>query len=355
MSQNYFILVCLAIMILAFIVIWFKEKPARDERKKERLLRNSRLDGYLDYLQKNIGAPGEAFRFSSAEREQLIKDGFSPAANRSFAVKVLMHMKAYYTDVVVRNHQREFFSNEVGTHSKKSGKTYLDVYFDSYIDSPEQIIAAIIHECTHEYMNQRNLVLSETQKNEELVDAAAVFLGFATQMIQGYAIRNIGENTYRKVGYLDTEALQYIKRRLPKIAADVKKDREFQREAEEKARKEKEEKRVAAEQNKADGEARAKELKEKLEMLSQVQNRYEEALLLAKNTQKQLDDEEFSFVRECFMESEAGDLNKRIKQITDTVSSYELFTENGYKKMSRDIDNLCTELAAKTSKLGRLV
>ena len=57
--------------------------------------------------------------------------------------------------------------------------------------SVDNVIAVLIHECTHHFLFSKNIRLEDVDQNEYLTDLTTVYLGFGKYMYRGYKDRSI--------------------------------------------------------------------------------------------------------------------------------------------------------------------
>lgn len=77
----------------------------------------------------------------------------------------------------------------------------------------DAVIAVLAHEAIHLHLYYTGIQLKDTWENEILTDTAAVYCGFGEYIYKGYAVmRGEFAFSYRKVGYIRQEDVQYIQR-----------------------------------------------------------------------------------------------------------------------------------------------
>ena len=100
-------------------------------------------------------------------------------------------------------------------------------------NDPEQITAALCHECTHYFMEMRELNdWSDRLLNERRTDVTACLIGFSRIMVRGYMI--LTKSHYRvvawtadsnRVGYLDAADCDQVRKNLIKLRPGLQKRR----------------------------------------------------------------------------------------------------------------------------------
>lgn len=77
----------------------------------------------------------------------------------------------------------------------------------------DSVIAVLAHEATHLHLYYKGIAMKDTWENEVLTDTAAVYCGFGEYIYRGYAVTQ-GQMalSYRKVGYIKQEDVNYIKK-----------------------------------------------------------------------------------------------------------------------------------------------
>lgn len=96
---------------------------------------------------------------------------------------------------------------------QKLGSTFLMELYMNNEENISGVIAVIIHEFCHFFLDESGVSLVNTIDNEILTDTAAVYLGFGRLMKEGYkpSFHLVdGKAAWHRIGYLDTEAIDYI-------------------------------------------------------------------------------------------------------------------------------------------------
>lgn len=77
----------------------------------------------------------------------------------------------------------------------------------------DSVIAVLAHEATHLHLYYKGIAMKDTWENEVLTDTAAVYCGFGEYIYRGYAVTQ-GQMalSYRKVGYIKQEDVNYIRK-----------------------------------------------------------------------------------------------------------------------------------------------
>jgi len=91
--------------------------------------------------------------------------------------------------------------------------TYTDLY---------SVIAVVIHEFCHFYLDSHGIDLQNTLENEILTDTATIYFGFDDYMLEGYKphlepANKDNLNVFTRVGYLDSKGLEYVINRIRNI------------------------------------------------------------------------------------------------------------------------------------------
>lgn len=193
-------------------------------KSKPRLLKNDDILKYFDFIHKSLkNLPLSNFKIKDDLKRQLIYSRYDEKYLKQLMKEILLHMQLPYEKITFK---KEYASKRKGlpfvglyNHSTKEISLYLNANL-----SFETVVSILIHECTHYFLDSKNIKLEDRIQNEVLTDFTAVYLGFGNFLEKGYKeIRYvIYENeTQRlvdseKVGYVGFKDIKYFKKLLNK-------------------------------------------------------------------------------------------------------------------------------------------
>lgn len=187
---------------------------------------------------------------------------------------------------------------------------------------PEQIEAAICHECTHYFMELRLLDdWSDRQKNEYMTDVISCLVGFSKIMIRGYMVMTharyrviMWDTNSMRVGYLDAVDCEHVREVLLKQRPELQKRL--------KERTDREALRLEVERNIAGAKA----------MLEQIEAMYESHSIPKPGHMSKAN---LSVLQNALLSLETGELRTRLNQCE---------SQRDVAAASKEIASLCKEL-----------
>lgn len=153
----------------------------------------------IDKLQSRIKRPNQLYvpnkeiykRFHQCNTDELVLT--------ALATDILKHCGYKPAALYVRIVEKNLSSNVAGKYTINRNLSTIEIYIHPTI-SEKEILAILIHECIHFFLQCRGITMMYTQENEYLTDIAAVYMGFYDYMKKGYG----------RVGYLKVHELAYV-------------------------------------------------------------------------------------------------------------------------------------------------
>ncbi len=173
------------------------------------------IDEALRKLASSFGAPLPAFLVPATIMNILEREPGSEYALNLFLQEVAGHCGYNREKLVLRM----FPAKEKTPPGRisKLGSTFL---MELHMDNGENIygvLAVIVHEFCHFYLDSSGIELVNTRENEILTDTASVYFGFGQVMREGYrpkfSVRD-GQNTWSRIGYLDVKGIDYVSEKI---------------------------------------------------------------------------------------------------------------------------------------------
>lgn len=236
MNDGAAVLIALAIIGL-IILLEFKfgkdtKRPTRENQRiptKEKSVSKYELDFLLDMLHTKLGRKNMgSFRLRDHIKWEAINSQFNQKAMHNLVTIIMRYLGLppvrYWVFV---NTVKD--SDDIDK-ADPAGKYTLSIYNEVEIHvnlrpyySYDEIMAILCHECTHHYLNYRNIRMGSDRSNERLTDVAAVYLGFGHYLANGYkekVIRTTSKgHLTTKLGYLNEAEIEYIRMRKREYAA----------------------------------------------------------------------------------------------------------------------------------------
>lgn len=195
-----------------YITDYYKRKKNSFDNIRDRAM----IDRAVDVLDGKFTRPFPDFVPPSDAMEILEREPSSEYGMNIFLQSVAEHCGFDRNGVVLR----AFPPKEgmpPGRITKMGSLFLMELYMDNGANL-DGVLAVIVHEFCHFFLDRSGLELKNTIENEVLTDTAAIYFGFGDVMRKGYAPRLVeskkGENSWRTIGYLDTLSIDYVRNRL---------------------------------------------------------------------------------------------------------------------------------------------
>ena len=194
----------LKIIEIVIIVVFMAVLIVRGgERKK--FVSKKKIDECIDRLNARLKKPREAYRLNGVLYEQLKANIYDEKVLRKIAVDIVGHcgIKKLFINVDVVGEVQ----GVGGTYSNYYGQSTITIMMGKY-KSANEILAVLVHECMHMYLNTVGIRYDDREMNEYLTDVATVYMGFYEIVTSGYFHQ----------GYLTTNDLKYVHKIIRAIA-----------------------------------------------------------------------------------------------------------------------------------------
>ena len=174
------------------------------------------IDSAIERLEERFKGPFPVFEIPEGIMEILDREPGSEYAMNIFLQEVAAHCRYNRRKVMLRSFGRQE-GMPPGRISKLGSSFLMELYLDSS-ESRDGILAVIVHEFCHFYLDEMGLELVDTIENEVLTDTAAIYFGFGDLMRRGYSPHVVatadGRGHLYRIGYLDTLNIDYVISRL---------------------------------------------------------------------------------------------------------------------------------------------
>ena len=225
-SFGLFVLLIVGIthIVKYLIFLYQKAKVLQEEEPIFSRVSDVKLDKKIAYIQektreKRIYLAG-VYTVPEDIRKELQRDKFSPDALQSLADSIVLHTGVFnLVEVKIEDAAPGDVAGLYTTYGRMVREVHL---YRNHKYSVQQIIAILIHECTHNFLYYHNLELPSEEENEILTDITAVYLGFGQLLLEGYKpVKEIAEKRYVdyaygirvhkwRIGYLKMPDLVYV-------------------------------------------------------------------------------------------------------------------------------------------------
>ncbi len=173
------------------------------------------IDAAIERLYERFKRPYPRFETPDEVLSILERDPDSEYGMNIFLQAVAAHCSVDRKAVMLR-----IFEPQKGMPPGRITKLGSSFLMELYVDHSSlfAVMAVIIHEFCHFYLDECGLAIENSIENEVLTDTAAVFFGFGRQLRKGYEPRVVrssgGRDEWYRIGYLDTLNIDYVAGRL---------------------------------------------------------------------------------------------------------------------------------------------
>ncbi len=184
------------VIIVAFMIVLIARGG---ERKK--IVSKKKIDECIGFLNNRLKKPRSDYRINAILYEQLKTNIYDEKVLRKIAIDIIGHcgLKKPFINVIVEGEVK----GVGGTYSNYYGQSTITIMKGKY-KTANEVLAVLVHECMHMYLNTVGIGYSDRDMNEYLTDVATVYMGFY----------DIVTNGYFHQGYLTTNNLKYVRRRI---------------------------------------------------------------------------------------------------------------------------------------------
>ena len=218
------LIVAVAHIVRYLIFLYRKAKVLKEEEPIYSRISDARLDGKIAHIQEKIRQKriclAGVYTVPEEIRKELQRDKFSPDALQRLVDSIVLHTGVFNLVEVKVEDARP--GNVVGLYTTYGRMVREVQLYRNKKYSVQQIIAILIHECTHNFLYYHDLELPSEEENEILTDVTAVCLGFGRLLLEGYKpVKEIAEERYEdyahgirvhkwRIGYLKLPDLVYV-------------------------------------------------------------------------------------------------------------------------------------------------
>ncbi len=187
------------VIIVAFIVALIVHGG---ERKK--IISKKKIDECIDLLSAHIKKQRSDYKINPILYEQLKANIYDEKVLRKIAIDISDHcgIKKPFINVIVTDEVK----GVGGTYSNNYGQSTITIMKGKY-KTTNEILAVLVHDCMHMYLNTVGIRYADRDMNEYLTDVATVYMGFYDIMTNGYF----------RHGYLTTNNLKYVRRCIKRL------------------------------------------------------------------------------------------------------------------------------------------
>lgn len=173
------------------------------------------IEDAISKLRETFGTPFPAFAVPADILGILERDPLSEYALNLFLQETAKHCGYSRAQIVLRLFPARD-KTPPGRISKLGSTFLMEIHMDVGNDI-YGVLAVIVHEFCHFFLDSSGIELVNTRENEVLTDAAAVYFGFGRIMREGYrpkfTVRD-GKNTWSRIGYLDVRGIDYVSEKI---------------------------------------------------------------------------------------------------------------------------------------------
>jgi len=172
---------------------------------------HEKIDNAIKKLDEVFKEPFKKFEMPEDIRSLLIRD-----PNSEYALNLLLQTIAKHCNYNRRLITLKSYPEKEGLPPGQIQKLGSQFLMELHINNSEHlsgVVAVMIHEFCHFYLDESGISLVNTIENEILTDTAAVYFGFGDLMREGYKpalIKRDGKDMWTRIGYLDVKGIQYI-------------------------------------------------------------------------------------------------------------------------------------------------
>jgi len=199
-----------------------------------RKLAAQRVQPLIERLSASSELSYSAFRLRDADSliDRLTYDAHDAAAVTRVVEDVLRHYGIdratirVQVDYIERHNAGE--GGTLGTFTAMGAGGLVRIAIDPEYGEYDTVVAVVLHECAHAYLNARRIRIPDADENERLTDAAAIYLGGGDYILRGYF-----PPSGHRVGYLSKIECELAQQRVAELQASrAKRDAEARRQIE---------------------------------------------------------------------------------------------------------------------------
>ena len=189
------------IVIKVVIIVGFMAFLIYRGGERKKYVSRSKIDECINVLNKKLKHPRAKYEVDEILVKRLSEDLYDEKTLQAIAFDIVRHcgIKPLSIKIVIEDTEAAI----AGTYSNYFGQSVITIVRRKY-RSAYDIVATLVHECMHLYLNTIGLRYEDRNMNEYLTDVATVYMGFYDVIEQGY---------FRQ-GYLTTNDLKRVQKRL---------------------------------------------------------------------------------------------------------------------------------------------
>lgn len=227
-------LILLILVVIKYVIkdvafLYRKAKVLREEEPIFYRVSDIQLDEKIAYIQEQIRQKriiywARVYKVPDDIWKELEQDRFSLEALQRLVDSIVSHTGVFnVVKVVINDAVPENIAGLYTTYGRMEREIHL---YRNNKYSIQQIIAILVHECTHNFLYYYNLEVPAEEENEILTDVTAVYLGFGQLLLEGYKpVKEINKSRYKynehgfdvnkwRIGYLKLPDLVYLIRKI---------------------------------------------------------------------------------------------------------------------------------------------
>ncbi len=185
--------ILILVVFVAFLIIRGGEN--------KRIVSKKKINQCIDILNAKLRYPRPEYHVDQSIIRRLEKNVYDVDILQEAALSIIRHcglrLPSIRIDIVYST------PGVAGTYSNYYGQAVITITGGT-CKYPYEILAVLVHECMHFYLNTIGLRLDDHMMNEYLTDVTTVYMGFY----------NIIEKGYFRHGYLTTNNLKYVRNKI---------------------------------------------------------------------------------------------------------------------------------------------
>lgn len=171
---------------------------------------SEKIDNAIARLNEVFKEPFSQYMLPKAVTEILSREPDSEYALNLLLQDIAAHCR-YKRTAVILKHYPEKDNMPPGRIQKLGSKFLMELHMNNE-ENLSGVIAVIIHEFCHFFLDESGIALENTIDNEILTDTAAIYFGFGYLLKEGYRpslhVKD-GRDMWFRIGYLDIKGIDY--------------------------------------------------------------------------------------------------------------------------------------------------
>ncbi len=204
------------VLFMVFVGRHYIQERMKSRMHFDTLNGHAMIDRAIDVLDGRFQKPFPPFETPAQVLEILSREPDSEYAMNIFLQSVAAHCGYDRHALMLRAYPAA--DNKPPGQIQKLGSQFLMELYMNGEGNVSGVLAVIIHEFCHFFLDESGIKLVNTIENEVLTDTAAVYFGFGSQLREGYAptVAKSAKNKGKlvRIGYLDTLNIDYVSDKL---------------------------------------------------------------------------------------------------------------------------------------------